>query len=57
MRQQASTKKKLFLYGQWVEVTVLPPQPSPSPGVTAYPTSEVVEESVVSITNDNENLP
>lgn len=27
-------KKRVFLYGQWVEVTVLPPVPTPSPTVT-----------------------
>jgi hypothetical protein len=31
-------KKRILMYGQWVEVTVLPPKPTPEPSVTAFPT-------------------
>lgn len=31
-------KKRVFMYGQWVEVTVLPSKPTPETIVTVYPT-------------------
>lgn len=33
-----TSRKKVFMYGQEVWVTVLPPKPTPEPSVTAYPT-------------------
>lgn len=34
-----TSKKRVFMYGQWVEVTVIPPRPTPEPNETVYPTS------------------
>lgn len=47
-------KKKVFMYGQWVEVTVLPPTPAPDPDVTAHPTGKTHLASMDSTAYDTQ---
>lgn len=32
------TTKRVYMYGQWVEVKVIPSKPTPEPSVTVFPT-------------------